>query len=155
MIESWVAGGDVDAVAAVVVDARGLREQHAAGAARDGSLFALASLTKPMVAAAVLVAAEEGVLDLDEPVSAHIADYGDAARRAITVRHLLAHASGLPESVKGTPVLDVLPERPPASRRVYSNEGFLVLGLVLRAATGIDPARYVTEAVFDPLGMDA
>src|SRR4051794_41379685 len=109
MIESWVAEGDVDAVAAVVVDARGLREQHAAGAARDGSLFALASLTKPMVAAAVLVAAEEGALDLDAPVADHLAEYADPARSTITARHLLAHASGLPEIARDVPPLEVKP----------------------------------------------
>jgi CubicO group peptidase (beta-lactamase class C family) len=155
MIDSWVEQGDVRAVSAVVVDSSGVRESRTAGDARPDSLFALASLTKPIVATAVLVAAEEGVLDLDEPVAAHIPEYADDARSAITVRHLLAHASGLPESVKGTPVLDVLPERPPATRRVYSNEAYLVLGLLLRAATGFGHAGYVTEAVLEPLGMDA
>jgi CubicO group peptidase (beta-lactamase class C family) len=155
LIDSWVKDGDVGAVSAAVVDASGLRESRMAGDARPESLFALASLTKPIVAAAALVAAEEGVLDLDEPVAAHIPEYGDAEREAITARHLLAHASGLPESVKDTPVLRVLPERPPATRRVYSNEGYLVLGLLLAAATGMEQARYVTEAVIEPLGMDA
>ncbi|HET6849552.1 MAG TPA: serine hydrolase domain-containing protein [Gaiellales bacterium] len=155
LIDSWVSDGDVTGVSAAVVDASGIRETRAAGDAGVGSLFALASLTKPIVAAAVLVAAEEGALDLDDPVAAHVPEYGDADRRQITVRHLLAHASGLPESVKGTPVLEVLPERPPATRRVYSNEGYLILGLVLDAATGIRHARYVTEAVLEPLGMDA
>jgi len=155
LIDSWVEEGDVRSVAAVVVDASGVRASRTAGDAHPESLFALASLTKPIVATAVLVAAEEGALDLDDPVAAHIPEYADDARRAITVRHLLAHASGLPESVKGTPVLEVLPERPPAARRVYSNEGYLVLGLLLRAATGIDHTRYVTEAVLEPLGMDA
>jgi CubicO group peptidase (beta-lactamase class C family) len=155
LIDSWVEQGDVGGVSAVVVDASGIREMRAAGDARPDSLFALASLTKPLVATAVLVAIEEGALELDDPVAAHIPEYGDDHRRGITVRHLLAHASGLPESVKDTPVLEVLPDRPPATRRVYSNEGYLVLGLVLRAATGIEHARYVTEAVLDPLGMDA
>jgi len=155
MIESWVAEGDVDAVAAVVVDARGLREQHAAGAARDGSLFALASLTKPMVAAAVLVAAEEGALDLAAPVAYHLAEYAEPARSTITARHLLAHASGLPEIARDVPPLEVKPVHPPGTRRVYSNEGFHVLGELLTRATGIAYRDYVREAVFEPLGMDA
>jgi CubicO group peptidase (beta-lactamase class C family) len=155
LIDSWVEEGDVQAVSAVALDASGVRESRTAGAARPDSLFALASLTKPIVATAALVAAEEGALDLDEPVAAHIPEYGDDQRREITARHLLAHASGLPESVKGAPVLEVMPSHPPGTRRVYSNEGYLVLGLLLQAATGIDPARYVTEAVLEPLGMDA
>ena len=155
LIDSWVQDGDVGGVSAAVVDASGIREMRSAGEAQPDSLFALASLTKPIVATAVLVAAEEGAIELDEPVAAHIPEFGDAERRGITARHLLAHASGLPESVKSTPVLDVLPERPPATRRVYSNEGYLILGMLLRAATGIDHGRYVTEAVIEPLGMDA
>ncbi len=155
LIDSWVEAGDAAAVSAAVVDASGVLELRCAGDARPDSLFALASLTKPLVAAAVLVAAEEGALDLDAPVAEQLPEYGDDARRGITVRHLLAHASGLPESVKGTPVLDVLPTRPPATRRVYSNEGYQVLGLLLAAATGMDHGRYVTEAVLDPLAMDA
>jgi CubicO group peptidase (beta-lactamase class C family) len=154
-IDSWVEEGDVEGVAAAVVDRTGLREVRTAGSARNDSLFALASLTKPIVALAAIVAAEEGALGLDEPVSAYLSEYGDPARRAITVRHLLAHASGLPETAKGTPVLDVQPVCPPETRRIYSNEGYQVLGLVLAAATGIGHARYVSEAVLEPLGMDA
>ena len=55
----------------------------------------------------------------------------------------------------GVPALDVEPVRPPATRRVYSNEGYAVLGALLAAATGIGHAEYVRQAVFEPLGMDA
>src|SRR5437588_260208 len=72
LIDSWVEEGDVRGVSAVVVDASGVREARTAGDARPDSLFALASLTKPLVAAAVLVAAEEGALDLDDPVASHV-----------------------------------------------------------------------------------
>jgi CubicO group peptidase (beta-lactamase class C family) len=155
MIDSWVTDGDVPGVAAAVVGPSGVEQVHLAGVAESQSLFALASLTKPIVALATLVAAEEGALDLDAPVAAHLPEYGDPSRAAITPRHLLAHASGLPEMAKGVPPLEVQPQRPPATRRVYSNEGFHVLGLLLAAATGIDHRRYVTEAVLEPLGMDA
>jgi CubicO group peptidase (beta-lactamase class C family) len=155
MIETWVSEGDVPAAAAALVDARGVREMRVAGAAQEDSLFALASVTKPMLALAVHVAVEEGVVDLDRPVAEYLPAYRTPAREAITVRHLLAHASGLPEVAKGVPVLDVEPVRPPATRRVYSNVGFHLLGALLSAATGMHHARYVTEAVFEPLGMDA
>ena len=75
----------------------GVRETRSAGAAGPASLFALASLTKPLVAMAVMVAAEEGSIDLDAPVAEHLAAYRTPAKRAITPRHLLSHASGLPE----------------------------------------------------------
>jgi CubicO group peptidase (beta-lactamase class C family) len=156
LLETWVADGDVPAVAAAVVGRDGLRQEHVAGAARPDSLFALASLTKPLVALAVMVAAEEGSIDLDAPVAEHLAAYRAPTRQAITARHLLSHSSGLPESgPRGVAALDVEPVHPPATRRVYSNEGYAVLGALLAAATGIGHAEYVHQAVFEPLGLDA
>ena len=74
----------------------------------------------------------------------------------ITARHLLSHASGLPEvGPPGVASLDVDPVAPPGIRRIYSNEGYAVLGELLSAATGISFGRYVPESVFAPLGMDA
>lgn len=156
MIDTWVAEGDAAAVGAAVVGPDGIRESRLAGGARPDSLFALASLTKPLVAVAVLVAAEEGSIDLDAPVAEHLEQYRAPDRRAITPRHLLSHASGLPEAGPvGVSAVDVEPVRPPATRRVYSNEGYAVLGALLAAVTGIGHADYVRAAVLEPLGMDA
>jgi CubicO group peptidase (beta-lactamase class C family) len=156
MIDTWVAEGDASAVAAAVIAPEGIRETRVAGDARPDSLFALASLTKPLVAVAVLVAAEEGSIDLDAPVAEHLEQYRAPDRRAITPRHLLSHASGLPEvGPPGVSAVDVEPVRPPATRRVYSNEGYGVLGALLTAATGMGHAEYVHCAVLEPLGMDA
>ena len=70
-----------------------------------------ASVTKPATAVAVLVAAEEGIVDLDEP----------AGPPGSTVRHLLAHASGLPFEGRAPVVA-------PGRQRVYSDTGFALLG---------------------------
>jgi CubicO group peptidase (beta-lactamase class C family) len=96
----------------------------------------LASVSKPIAALAVLVAAEEGVLDLDEP----------AGPPGSTVRHLLAHASGLP--FEGAE-----PIAPPGRRRIYSNEGFRVLGAHLAERAEMPFADYVRAAVCEPLGI--
>lgn len=100
--------------------------------------FALASVTKPLVARAVQVAIEEGAVDLDAA----------AGPPGSTVRHLLAHASGLAMHSK-----HVLGK--PGARRMYSNYGFTVLAETVQQASGIEFGRYLTEAVFEPLGMTA
>jgi CubicO group peptidase (beta-lactamase class C family) len=96
----------------------------------------LASVSKPVAALAVLVAAEEGVVDLDEP----------AGPSGSTVRHLLAHTSGLP--FEGTE-----PIARPGQRRIYSNEAFRVLGEHLAARAEMPFADYVRLAVCEPLGI--
>lgn len=96
----------------------------------------LASVSKPILALAVLVAAEEGVVDLDEP----------AGPPGSTVRHLLAHASGLP--FRGSS-----PIAPPGKRRIYSNEGFRTLAEHLERQAEMPVAAYVREAVCVPLGL--
>lgn len=98
----------------------------------------IASVSKPLVAMAILVAAEEGILALDDP----------AGPRGSTVRHLLSHASGY--GFSGPTVLAA-----PGSRRIYSNGGFDDLGALLSAAGGMSAAVYLREAVFAPLGMAA
>jgi CubicO group peptidase (beta-lactamase class C family) len=138
-----------------VVTADGVVETRCAGDAQESSLFALASLTKPLVALAAMVAAEEGAIDLDAPVGEHLTAFRSSSRAAITPRHLLSHASGLPESAAVADPLEVEPVTPPATRRIYSNEGYAVLGLLITAATRIPHPQYVREAVFEPLGMDA
>jgi CubicO group peptidase (beta-lactamase class C family) len=156
MIERWVAESTVPGAAAAVIGPDGVREARYAGVAHPDSLFALASLTKPLVAAACMVGAEEGAIDLDAPLADHLAAYRRPGRGGITARHLLSHASGLPESApSGVDSLDVEPVTPPATRRIYSNEGYAVLGELLVAATGIPHGRYVHESVCIPLGMDA
>ncbi|OOK71998.1 hypothetical protein BZL30_5673 [Mycobacterium kansasii] len=63
-----------------------------------------------------------------------------------TIRHLLAHASGLAmHSAK--------PLARPGARRMYSNYGFTVLAEAVQRESGIEFAGYLTEAVFEPLGM--
>jgi CubicO group peptidase (beta-lactamase class C family) len=101
-----------------------------------GRVFALASVTKPLVARAAQIAVEEGVVELDTP----------AGPPGSTVRHLLAHTSGLSMHSSDTIA-------PPGTRRIYSNQGFGVLAETLQRASGIEFDRYLSEAVFEPLGM--
>lgn len=95
-----------------------------------------ASVTKICTALAVLVAVEEEAVGLDEP----------AGPPGSTVRHLLAHASGL--AYDSEQVL-----APPGRRRIYSNAGFEVLGRLVADRAGMGFAAYLSEAVLRPLGM--
>ena len=126
-------GWPVDFAAAGIADADGLAATHgdAARAVR------LASVSKPVSALATLVAAEEGVVDLDEP----------AGPAGSTVRHLLAHTSGLPfEGME--------PIARPGKRRIYSNEAFRVLADHVAEHAQMPFADYVREAVCAPLAID-
>lgn len=118
--------------AAGVVDREGRRATRG-DAAR---VVRLASVSKPVVGLAFLVAAEEGVVDLDAP----------AGPPGATVRHLLAHASGLP--FEGT-----TPIARPGERRIYSNEAFRVLAAHLEQQAEMLFAEYVRAAVCEPLGL--
>ena len=102
--------------------------------------FPLASVTKPLAALAVLVAVEEEAVTLDDPAD-------EALLPGATLRHLLAHASGLaPEKP--------LRSFPPAVRRVYSNVGIERAALLVEQAADMPFADYLREAVLDPLSLD-
>jgi CubicO group peptidase (beta-lactamase class C family) len=101
--------------------------------------FWLASVTKPLAALAMLVAVEEGAIELTEPAD-------EVLLPGATVRHLLAHASG------------VAPERPlrsfaPGVRRVYSNVGIEMAGDLVEGAVDMPFATYLDEALVKPLGL--
>jgi CubicO group peptidase (beta-lactamase class C family) len=125
-VDEW----PVDNVAAGVVEPEGIRAWHG----DEGREYAWASITKLASALAVLVAAEEGVVDLDEP----------AGPSGSTVRHLLAHASGLP--FEGTS-----PIARPGERRVYSNAGYEALADHLAKRADMPFEEYLSEAVLTPL----
>src|SRR5690348_2294136 len=110
-------------------------EERGAHGPRESS-FRWASVTKLVTALAALIAAEEGVIDLDEP----------AGPEGSTVRHLLAHASGLPFEPGA-------PSGEPGKRRVYSNVGFETLAehVATRAEMPFD--EYLAAGVLRPLGM--
>ena len=118
-------------------------------------IFPFASVTKPIVAWSALVAVERGLLDLEAP-----AQPGEARSMAgscavpapaltgATVRHLLAHASGI--AFDSDAVLAV-----PGTRRIYSNRGIEILGERLEEATATPLERWIETTVLEPLGMSS
>lgn len=99
-------------------------------------VFELASVTKPVVAYAALIAVEEGVFDLETPLGPPGA----------TVRDLLAHSSGVGFA-------SATPERGVRERRIYSSAGFEILAAAIAQETEMPFEQYLEEAVLQPLGM--
>lgn len=99
-------------------------------------VYELASVTKLLTGYGALLAVEEGVVELDDP----------AGPEGSTIRHLLAHTSGLGFAEHTV-------EAAPGAKRIYSSAGFEVLAEKIAAESGIAFADYLAEAVFAPLGM--
>jgi CubicO group peptidase (beta-lactamase class C family) len=125
-------GWDARAAAAGVVRADGEIVTHGP---RDRA-FRWASVTKLLTGLAVLVAVEEGTVDLDEP----------AGPPGSTLRHLLAHASGLPPDGE-------TPLAAPGVRRIYSNTGIERAADLVAERAGMPFAEYARGAVVEPLGL--
>ena len=128
-IDGWGA----EHAAAAIVTPDGVVATHGA----EAHPFRWASVTKLATTMVVLVAAERGLLDLDGP----------AGPPGSSVRHLLAHASGLP--FEGPKVLAA-----PGTRRIYSNPGFDALGDLVGDRSGRPFVEVLRAWVLGPLGMD-
>jgi CubicO group peptidase (beta-lactamase class C family) len=130
------------------------------------TIYDLASLTKPLVTG--LLAAmqvERGALELDGAVSDYLKEFDTVEKRAITVRHLLTHTSGLPAwrplylLADGGPerVLDTIAAEPleqePGVRVVYSDLGFITLGFILQRVAHAPLAELARREIFDPLRL--
>jgi len=131
-ITPLVARWPVDTVSAGVTDAN-----TTVGLAGDPQwVTGIASVGKLLVGLAALVALEEGTIDLDEP----------AGPEGSTVRHLLAHASGLAFDQDRSIA-------PPGRRRIYSNTGIDRFADHLAARAGMPFEEYLRLGVLEPLGM--
>ncbi|MFD1506269.1 beta-lactamase family protein [Georgenia yuyongxinii] len=119
-------------VGVVVTDADGVVATYG----ETGTVFRWASVTKLVSALATLVAVKRGLVGLDDP----------AGPEGATVRHLLAHASGVPFDAGAT-------ISPVGRRRVYSNYGIELVAEHVSEQVGADFTSWAEETVIDPLGM--
>jgi beta-glucosidase-like glycosyl hydrolase/CubicO group peptidase (beta-lactamase class C family) len=132
----------------------------------DSTIYDLASLTKVVATTtAVMTLYDQGKIDLDARVSRYIPEWGGSpSKRAVTVRNLLLHDSGLPawsalfRDVRGKHAflerIAAMPlEYQPGTRTIYSDLGAIVLGLIVERITNSPLDVYVQERVFGPLGM--
>jgi CubicO group peptidase (beta-lactamase class C family) len=180
--------GDTPGVVAVVVDREGVIYEGTAGKLDVGrnipmpanAIFQIASMTKPVTSVAIMMLAEQGKLKLDDPVSKFlpgfdhlsvISKFNEAdgtaethpAKRAMTVRHLLTHTSGIGygftspivnRQQRGTQKseweLPLLSD--PGDKWNYS-ASTRVLGLIVEKITETPLETYYQEHIFKPLGM--
>lgn len=175
MLAERIEAGDFPSAVYVVAEAGRVRFADALGdavreperhAATFGTVYDLASLTKPLVTGLLLaLLVERGAVGLDAPVSEYLDEFCVDDKRSVTVRHLLTHTSGLPawqplylstgadrdrvpETIAAQPL-----ERAPGARVIYSDLGFITLGLLAQSVTNTQLAELARREIFEPLGL--
>jgi CubicO group peptidase (beta-lactamase class C family) len=138
------------------------------GKAGVDTVFLLASISKPMTAAAVMRLVDRGQLSLDDLVRKHIPEFNGGDRELVTLRHLLTHTSGLPDMLpeneelrkKHAPLKDFVAgtcKTPllfkPGTKCQYQSMGILLAAEIAERVTRIPFRDYLKQAVFGPLGM--
>lgn len=134
----------------------------------SSTVFPLASITKSFTAMSVLLAAERGLLSLDDEVSKYVPEWSERDHR-VTIRHLLTHTSGLrdayllqgwaPDNGNSPDALIKILARQrglnsvPGAEYRYNNGGYLLLGRILERASGQTLGAFADANIFKPLGM--
>ena len=139
---------------------------------RFGTPFALDtrnsinSISKTFTAAAAMILFEQGRLDLDAPVGKYLPDLQSEWKKTVTMHHLLSHTSGLPREAglqtyddqslaEQLDEVDALTlDFEPGSRYGYSNPGYILVGNVIEAVSGVSYADFLEQEVIRPLGLD-
>ena len=189
LLQRVVQAGIVPGVVAIVASkdhilyhhAYGLRDMRGQKAMQEDTIFRIASMTKPLTSAAIMLLVEQGKLRLDDPVSKFIPSFAnretiasfDASSGAFTtrkaasevlIRHLLTHTSGLAYGFSNTMVAPIqqktaksAEELPllydPGTKWTYSGST-KVLGQVVEKVSGVPLDQFLAENFLKPLGMD-
>jgi CubicO group peptidase (beta-lactamase class C family) len=151
----------------VLHEAVGWRHQAYRLPMEKDTLFRMASNTKPVVAAAVLMLAEEGRLALTDPVAKHLASFDNAKSKRITIEQLLTHSSGLRIGPILLPFTDgeartlqnavakfgATGPAADAGTYSYNNAGYNTLGAIIEVVSGQPLEAFLKSRIYDPLGM--
>ncbi|MEM6470437.1 MAG: serine hydrolase domain-containing protein [Planctomycetota bacterium] len=148
----------------VAVLARGMANVEAELNNEHETLFEIASCTKPFTAIAVLQLIEKGRLSLDDSIASLLPNVPDHCK-AITVRHLLQHTSGIPgtnTSGRGTRIEDVVPsfldggpKQEPGKHHQYWNQGYALLSEIVARRCGMSYTDAIKQNIFKPAGMNS
>jgi CubicO group peptidase (beta-lactamase class C family) len=148
---------------------------------RPDALFWIASQSKPITAAALMILVDEGKVKLDDPAEKYLPELKELRvavkqdksvelrkpKTTVTVRHLLSHTSGMPfRSAKEQPTLDRLSLREgvrsyattpllfePGTGYQYSNAGINTAGRIIEVVSGMPYETFLDKRLFGPLGM--
>ena len=149
-----------------VLIASGLADRAAREPLTPHHLFRIASCTKTYVAACLLLLAQEGTVDLDEPIVRWFPGMPKAAQ--LPVRILLNHRSGLPEFENHMPrisdrvwtaqeivdfAFEVTEQKEPWGAMQYNNTGYILAGMIVAQETGGTLSRALRARLFEPLGL--
>jgi len=202
MVQRHIAAGDITGAVTVVarrgkvahLAAQGVMDLDSKQPITPASMFRIASMTKPVIGVSIMMLVEEGKLHLNDPVARYIPQFANMkvamarpatggsegpgfytvpAQRAITIKDLLTHTSGLGSGPmgdseiakvarkEGDKLSDYIPrlggtvlEFQPGSRWTYSpGAGFETLGRIIEIASGMPLDQFFQTRIFDPLGM--
>jgi len=130
------------------------------------SIYRMRSMTKPFTGAAILILAEEGRLDLDDPAANYLPSFDNERSGAITIRELLTHGTGFeqtrfPDGYWARPDLrsavDLIgkmgPPNPPGESYRYSDHNSATLGAIVAEVTGAPVEELIQTRMLDPLGL--
>jgi CubicO group peptidase (beta-lactamase class C family) len=133
------------------------------------TVFGIGSITKQFTAAAIMKLVEEGELGLDDPLGQYLPDF-DTGGRAVTIRQLLNHTSGIPEystldywqktsrlNLTDLEVLNLVkggpPDFEPGTSWRYTNTNYRLLGMIVEKLRGRPYADALRDDFFEPLGL--
>ena len=136
----------------------------------ENTVVHIGSVTKPITALCAMQLQEQGLLDLNEPITAYLSQFNPhnlfGENGEVTVKHLIMHSAGLQGDIfknsdlasgKYTDVVDFVNEThllyPPGRLEYYSNASYNILGHIIKEVSGMDYALYVHKHIFKPLGM--
>jgi D-alanyl-D-alanine carboxypeptidase len=141
-------------------------EQHVP--VTEHTVFEIASVSKQFTATAIMMLVQDGRLSVNDTIT-RVLDSLPETWKAVTIRHLLTHTSGIPElsrpefhmnlrkDYQRRELVQLVANAPldfmPGARHSYSNTGYALLGMVIEKVSGKEYGSFLRERLFEPLGM--
>jgi CubicO group peptidase (beta-lactamase class C family) len=184
-LQRFVDSGAMAGAVVVIADKNTVLAEGAVGYAdiagkvpmKMDDLFWIASMSKPMTAAAFMMLVDEGKVSVDDQVSKYLPEFANThlgapagegtTARPILIRDLLSHTSGLPFAAPSeSPTLDRLSlaqrtadygklalQSAPGEKYAYSNAGINTVGRLIEVISGMPYEQFMSKRMFEPLGM--